>query len=787
MSLSRGDRLGRYEIIGPLGAGGMGEVYRAMDSELERDVAVKVLSEAVSQNPNRLARFEREARAVAKLSHPNILDIHDFGRQGDVTYSVTEFLDGQNLRERIEDGALTWRETIEIGTAIADGLAAAHQAGIVHRDLKPSNLFLTSDGRVKILDFGLARVNEEVDDDAETVTQSPADTEVGAILGTPGYMAPEQARGGSTDARSDLFALGAVLYEMVSGRGAFARGTSADSLAAVLTDDPPLLSQTGVTIPGELEMTIRRCLAKDPRDRFETASDLARSLRSIATDPSLSSATGPPAKPGRRIWLPVAVLALIACCVVVAAVVRKIIGPSAGASGAPAIRRIAVLPLENLSGQPEREFFADGMTDALITELGTISALEIIGSRSIKQFKGSKTPTAKIAQVLEADALVSGSVLAVGDRLRIAAQLVDPIDGKIIWSRAYERDRSDSIMLIGEIARSVSREIEVELTPDEERRLGRAKQVESEAQEQYLLGMHLVYGTDKLSEALHYLERAVELDPSYAEAWALKAKVIAEMAGDGQMALDDARTQARDALGRAMVLDPEIAEVHAVRGTLTGDEDSLRRAVELNPSSAFSQLQLGIHLVGSGRNEEGFERLDTALRLDPISHFTRQWVAAVYHYARRFDHSIVVLNRGLELDPGDRSTVFDSIWLGLNHASLGRFGEAEEHCDRAGESELCGLVYAVVGARQKARDRLALIQTNPYVNPCYVAGIHAGLGEIDQALTWVDTAVQQQHPWLRICFMPLMQDILSDDPRYLAYLQQLSPNEGGSTDLIRGS
>jgi serine/threonine-protein kinase len=290
-----------------------------------------------------------------------------------------------------------------------------------------------------------------------------------------------------------------------------------------------------------------------------------------------------------------------------------------------------------------------------------------------------------------------------------------------------------------------------------------------------------------MGEVYRARDSAVEIDPSFAEAWALKAKVIAEMAGDGQMALGEARTQARDALSRAMELDPEIAEVHAVRGTLTGNESSLRRAVELNPSSAFCQLQLGIHLVGSGQTEEGFERLDAALRLDPISNFTRQWVAAVYHWARRFEESIAVLNRGFELDPGDQPTMFDSIWLGLNNAALGRFVEAEDDCDRAGESELCGLVYAVAGARRKATDRLALIQANPYVNPCYVAGIHAGLGDTDQALVWVETAMQQRHPCLRICFMPLMYDILITDPRYQAYLQTLAPNEGGSTDLILGS
>ena len=305
MSLSAGDRLGRYEILGPLGAGGMGEVYRARDTELERDVAVKVMPEAVAQNPDRLERFRREARAVAKLSHPNILEIWDFGSEGDITYSVTELLEGETLRQRVPSGGIGWQRAATIGAAVAEGLAAAHTKGVVHRDLKPENIFITTDGRVKILDFGLARVQQEVAPEAETGTLTPAGTEVGTIMGTVGYMAPEQAKGRPADARSDIFALGCVLYEMISGRGAFARETNAETIAAILKEDPPAPSEIGVAVPAELERSINRCLEKSPDARFQSASDLAYDLGSISTDAAVRRIEGAgPSSNSNRVMAP---------------------------------------------------------------------------------------------------------------------------------------------------------------------------------------------------------------------------------------------------------------------------------------------------------------------------------------------------------------------------------------------------------------------------------------------------------------------------------------------------
>jgi serine/threonine protein kinase len=369
-----GHRLGRYEILVPLGAGGMGEVYRAHDERLDRDVAIKVLPEEVAEDPERLARFEREARAVAKLAHPNILEIWDFRSDGETTYAVTELLEGETLRQRIPAAGIGWQKASEIGAAIAEGLAAAHGKDIIHRDLKPENIFITSDGRVKILDFGLAQVKAPIEPEGDTATLTPAGTVPGTVMGTVGYMSPEQVRGKPADERSDLFALGCVLYEMLTGTVAFARESTADTQAAILKEEPPALSSTGVTLPAELERSINRCLEKSPDARFQSASDLAYNLRSITTDHSVPMATptAVPVPKGRRI---VPVILVAAAVIAAGAAIWLLRSDRADAPDAEKLPRIAVLPFDNL-GPAEDEYFADGMTDEVRGKLFNLTGLE---------------------------------------------------------------------------------------------------------------------------------------------------------------------------------------------------------------------------------------------------------------------------------------------------------------------------------------------------------------------------------------------------------------------------
>ncbi|HZI67478.1 MAG TPA: serine/threonine-protein kinase, partial [Thermoanaerobaculia bacterium] len=527
MSLAPGTRLGAYEIVSRIGAGGMGEVYRARDSRLDRDVAVKVLSDAVVRDPGALARFEREAKSVAALSHPNILAIHDVGSVGGVSFAVMELLEGESLADTVAHAKLPWRKAASVGIEIAEGLFAAHSKGIVHRDLKPANVFLTSDGRVKILDFGIARVGS-LPSAGETSVATVAETSPGTVLGTVGYMSPEQVRGTPADARSDVFSLGCVLYEMVTGRRAFARDTAAETLTAILREDPEPLSATEGAVPVELDRIVGHCLEKNPAERFQSARDVAFNLRAALTDSAATRSSPIGTRPPRRrgVWLGGGVALLV--LIVGGLVLLQRRGARPGAPGDPAtsaparIASLAVLPLQNLSGDPEQEYFADGMTEALITDLAKIEALRVISRTSVMQYKGVKKPLPEIAKELGVDGIVEGSVQRAGDRVRITAQLIEAASDRHLWAQSYERDSRDVFALQSDVAQAIAREIRVTVSPEEKTRLATSRPVNPAAHEAYLKGRYwqLRFNEEGFRKASELYDRAVALDPGYALAWA---------------------------------------------------------------------------------------------------------------------------------------------------------------------------------------------------------------------------------------------------------------------------
>jgi len=451
MALSQGDRLGRYEIVGLLGAGGMGEVYRARDTDLEREVAVKVLPEAVSGDPERLERFKREARAVAALSHPNIMEIFDVGSESKIRFAVTELLEGQTLRQRIPPSGLPWQKVVEMGACVADGLAAAHGKGIVHRDLKPENVFVTSDGRVKVLDFGLARMRTTVDGEADTATLTPAGTQTGTILGTVGYMSPEQVRGKPSDARSDIFALGCVLYEMVTGARAFGGDTAMEAMAAILKEEPPQLSSSGATVPADLERAIHRCLEKSPEARFQSTADLAYSLKSIGTGPAVVMATPTgevrPVTRKRRWWLAAAVVVVLVAIGVAGwrllrqpeSVTEESRAPTAEAQFSIIEEwLVAVEPFENRSGDPSLDFVGSSLVDRLVDSLGRVTqGLQSLPAVTIVMASGSDTnPIAAGAasSAKQGRMLVTGSYTERDGELEVVVQVRDPASQRVLYT-----------------------------------------------------------------------------------------------------------------------------------------------------------------------------------------------------------------------------------------------------------------------------------------------------------------------------------------------------------------
>ncbi len=420
-----GTQLDRSTVLAPLGAGGMGEVYRARDSRLDREVAVKVLPSQFAQDPQRLARFEREAKALAALAHPNILVLHDFGVTDGICYTITELLDGETLRHCVARGALPWRRVVELGSAVADGLAAAHAKGIVHRDLKPENLFLTTDGRLKILDFGLARIDSQPATDGGTASYLPANTDPGTVMGTVGYMSPEQVRGELVDARSDLFSLGCVLYELALSRRPFTGKTAAETLAAILHEAPSALGDSATLIPTEFQDVIERCLAKSPSERFSSAHELAAALRALlsglgATLERTRPVVTPPARPRRG------------------------------------IHALAVLPFINVGADPEMEYLSDGLTESLIAAFSELPRLRVMARSTVFRYKGQDADAQEVGRTLGVEAVLTGRVTTRGGRLVVRAELVAVSDGSQLWGGQYNRDQGELVTveeeLSGEIA-----------------------------------------------------------------------------------------------------------------------------------------------------------------------------------------------------------------------------------------------------------------------------------------------------------------------------------------------
>ncbi len=483
-----GRTLGRYRIIDKIGEGGMGEVYRATDTDLGRDVAIKVLPEGFTRDPERMARFKREAQVLASLNHPNIATIHGIEETEGIRYLVLELVGGETLRSRLEKGPVQLKAVVRLAAQIAEGLAKAHEAGIVHRDLKPDNLMLTDEGFIKILDFGLAKTTVELDDrDSVMPTKPDLKTEPGRVMGTTSYMSPEQARGEALDHRSDQFAFGSVLYEMATGTRAFGGPTDADTLVAIMRLEPERPEDFDARVPQPLRWIIERCLAKDPVDRYDSTRDLAHDLRNLGErlreiDGSKTEGTTPP--PTRKTRSRVLGAALLGLAVAATATLwwQKqdrtgvdtaapigVTAPDRHASARESAS-IAVLPLENL-GPGDKEYFADGMTDALITHLSKIEALKVISRTSVMRYKGSQKSLPEIARELGVETVLTGSILHAGGRVRISTQLIEADTDRNLWAESYAQDLGDILALQSEVARAIAGAVKVEVDPDEEARI----------------------------------------------------------------------------------------------------------------------------------------------------------------------------------------------------------------------------------------------------------------------------------------------------------------------------
>ena len=642
--------IGRYRVVESLGQGGMGTVYRADDPRLERPVALKVIRDDALKDDAARSRFRLEARALSRLLHPNIATLFDFDSEEGVDFLVFEFVPGETLARLLEAGPLPESRARAIALDVAEALAAAHEQGVVHRDLKPGNVVITPRGRAKVLDFGLAGFLSRHGEGSQATTAShPA-----PFGGTLAYMAPEQIRGVAVDARTDLHALGALLFEMTTGRRPF-DGEPATLVYRIVHDMAPRLRELRA-VSAELEAVVARCLEKTPSRRYPDADALVRALRGEISDAQRatqgSGARGSPA-----------------------AEVEK----------GGAIRSLVVLPFENRSGDPAQEYFADGMTDALITDLAQIGALRVISRTSAMRFKGAGKAVPEIAGELGVDAVVEGSALRAGDRVRITVQLVEAASDHTLWAKNYERDLTDILSLQGEVARSIADEIRVQVTPAEIARLAPKGPVNPVAHVAYLRGRHLWnrWSDGALRESLARYQEALAADPSYALAYAGLADSYAVLGNTNAMSPADAYPRARAAAEHGLALDPSLPELHASLGYVhrfydwdwPAAERQFSRALELNPGYATGRRWYAQFLSGMARHGEAIAEAERALALDPLSLIIYTAVGDVCFYARRYDRAISYYRKCLEMDPT----------FGPGHTDLARalehIGQPEEAVD----------------------------------------------------------------------------------------------------------
>jgi len=782
-----GQRLEHFRIIEKIGAGGMGVVYRAHDEQLDRDVAIKVLPAESFRDPASRARLLREARIASKLNHPHICTIHEVGESEGQAFIAMELVEGRSLSAILEGGALPVDRVLRYGVQLADALAHAHERGVVHRDLKSANVVVTPEGRAKVLDFGLAgRLSREDLTDATTRTQEST-TLSGKIVGTLAYMAPEQLRGQPADERSDIWSLGVVLYEMASGTRPFKGQTGFELTSAILSQAPPPLPPgPGGPPKAPVQALIDRCLQKNPDRRYQRAGDVRAALEAI------ESGTAPAAWPAvkyalsrrRRLAL-AAGLALVLAIVAaldVGGLRRRLLG--GGAARGP--RSLAVLPVANLSGDPEQEYFTDGMTDALITDISKIGALKVISRTSVMPYKGAKKPLPEIARELKVDTVLEASAVREAGRVRVTAQLIEAATDRHLWAEGYERDMSSILALQREVARAVARAIRVKLRPEEEKRLVGARAVNPATYEAYLRGMfHLNKETPAdVQKGIAYLHAAVEKDPADPLAYAGLALGYIAIA-HGADPTEDAMQRAKAAAGTALKLDDMLPEALLASGFVKGyyewqweeAEREIRRALDVNPSSAEGYFHLSWFHALFGRMDEAIEEHIRAQELDPFNPSNTAWLAELYRWERRYDEAAAEALKSIKMAPG---FPVGHLVLGLVQQDRGMHDEAIASLQKAAEADpewrwALGPTYVAAGRKDEARKLLAELQQRKVIpwNAFWLLAIHAALGENDEAFRWLN--YEHPHawfPWVRVLRFEGM-DSLRKDPRFPDQLRRM--------------
>lgn len=781
-----GQTLGHYRIIEKIGAGGMGVVYRARDERLERDVALKVLPAGALADEEMRKRFRKEAMALSKLNHPNIAIIHDFNTERDVDFLAMEYISGVTLREKSLSGALPEAEVISLGKQAAEALEAAHEQGIIHRDLKPGNIMVTPKGLLKVLDFGLAKLFQPAGTIDKTLTLSGSQ----GLTGTLPYMAPEQLDGREVDARTDIYALGAIFHELVTGKKPFPQETPSEIMRAILDKQPERPRSLGAQISEGLERIIFKCLEKEPANRYASARELIADLNQVETGDLSALIAGKSRRRAKRsLWqrpLPISVLVLGVAGLLFALNIGGIRDFLTGRARTPQVQSLAVLPLENLSGDPAQDYFAEGITDALITELGQISTLQVKSRTSVMQYKKTEKSLPQIAKELNADMVVEGSVLRAGEKVRITAKLVHPTEDRQLWVKSYDRDIGDFLVLQSEIAQDITRQIGIRLREEESFRLAKKKAVNPQALDAYLKG---VYSGD-----IGYFNQAIKLDPDFALAYTEIAKSYFYSGLLGDVPPREAFLEMKQAALKALEKDNTLGEAHGYLAVAwlhydldwTEAEKEFKRALELNPSLAMIHHLYAHLLMALDRNEESMAEVKLASGLDPFAdpnHLCSGWHC---FSTAGYDEAMELARKDVQANP---KNAWAYVTLGMAYEQKFLIKEAivefQNAVDNWKDNFLpladLGHAYGIAGKKKEAQEILEklleekLLEKSKriYVSAYDIAAVYIGLGEKNQAFEWLSKALEERSGFLVYIKCDRRFDGLRSDPRFEALLKRI--------------
>ncbi|HJX93491.1 MAG TPA: protein kinase [Pyrinomonadaceae bacterium] len=827
MDLAPGTKLGRYEIRSKLGQGGMGEVYLAQDTKLDRKVAIKLITPDIATDKNRMNRFVQEAKAASALNHPNIITIHEIDDADLGQFIATEFIDGETLRERMRREPLKLDQVVDVAAQIASALSAAHSAGIVHRDIKPENVMLRRDGIVKVLDFGLAKLTEQTSSiDPEAPTRGVMNTEPGVVMGTAMYMSPEQARGLHVDERTDIFSLAVVMYEMLSGRLPFEGANTNEIVSSILSDkDPQPLARYSTEIPSELERIVSKALRKNRDERYQTSKDMLLDLKTLKqelefekkldrsspprdrasaahagttgsaetliSDINRTAAdTSPAAKTTGVVGTftqhkLVSALIVVALALAIAASYWFI----ANRYQKQSLNSIAVMPFENMTHDQTVEYISDGVTESLINSLSRLPQLRVIARNSVFSYKNQNPNLQQVAQQLNVQAVLTGRVMMQGDTLDVRVELTDTSNNSQIWGDHYQRKAADIFAVQNEIAQQVTEKLNARLTGAQRQEVTKRYTENVEAYNLYIQGLsftHEIVGED-LNRAIPLFDKAIALDPQFALAYAARADAYFNL-GDLSLRMSDAKLKVKQDLETALRIDSKLVQARTTLANLKfqydwdflGAEQDFKQAIALNANYAEAHHQYGWYLAMTGKENESFAEMTLAQQLDPMSPLINVDLNLPLSFSRRWDESATLARKQIDMFPNvflPRMLLGNALFLKGDHA------EGIKEMEKAKEMEptpflkgQLAYLYARANRKDEARKLLEELQQKAkerYVAPYWIAMIYVGLDEKDKAFEWFEKAYEERSWFLIFIKMDPMMDSVRSDPRYTSLIQRI--------------